>query len=67
MIQYDQSRRGDSRNRSTVPAPSSDLLASPEVAAFVRASERVRLALLEQAECIAALRALDSRHPGVSL
>ena len=53
----DQSRRN--RNTSTIPAPSSDLLASPEVAAYVRASERVRLALVEQARCIAALRARD--------
>ncbi len=49
-----------SRNTSTIPAPSSDLLdRGPEVAAYLAASERVRSALAEQATCLRALRALE--------
>ena len=58
-----QKRRGDSRRQaSTIPAPV-ELDGSPEVAAYLRASERVRAALADQAEAIRALRELDSRFP----
>jgi hypothetical protein len=50
--------------RPTVPAPPH---VSEAVQAYLDASERVRRALAEQRACIAALRAVDSRHPGVSL
>lgn len=54
---------GDSRllsERITIPAPAP---LSREVAAYLAASERVAEALREQARCIAALKALDSRFP----
>lgn len=61
-----QSRRGVSRNQSTIPA-AVELDGSSEVAAYIRASERVRTALADQARCLQALRALDSSHPAVQL
>lgn len=50
-------------DRPTVPAPPP---VSDAVRAYLAASERVAAALREQRECIAALRALDSRHPAPS-
>lgn len=47
-------------DRPTTPAPQPVCQA---VQAYLAASERVAAALREQAECIARLRALDSRHP----
>lgn len=55
----------DSTERQTIPSPAP--APSAEVAAYIRASERVAAALREQRECIEALRALDSRHPAVIL
>ena len=55
----------DITERQTIPSPAP--APSAEVAAYIRASERVAAALREQRECIEALRALDSRHPAVIL
>ena len=59
----------DQSTRPTIPAPPSAL--TPEanaVAAYIRASERVRQALTEQGAAIQALKAFDSRFPvGVAL
>jgi hypothetical protein len=51
-------------DRPTIPAPAP---VSEAVRAYLAASERVAAALREQAVAVAALRALDSRHPQVSL
>jgi len=53
--------------RPTVPAPAHITHESEAVAAYIRASERVRQALLEQREAIQALKTFDSRHPEVAL
>jgi hypothetical protein len=50
------------RERATTPAPSASVV-TPELAAYVRASERVAKAIKEQAECIRRLRAVDSLRP----
>jgi len=55
-----------STTRPTIPAP----VFTPEadaVAAYIRASERVAVALREQRDAIQALKAFDSRHPAVTL
>lgn len=58
MIQYDHSPRGESRNRSTTPAPPRQTLL---MRAYLEASERARAAVAARAQLADEMRLVELR------